>query len=907
MLGGVLLGAPAAQGADPPAVDSVLSIQTVAGTGVAGFSPNGVAAASARLDGPAGVAVDTAGNVFVSEDNRNRVRRIDAVTGIITTVAGTGVMGYNGDGIPATAAHLFNPRGLAIGPDGDLYIADRGNKRIRRVDLTTDVITTVAGASGNGGYNGDGIPAVDAQLGNPLGVDVDGAGNVFIADPSHARIRKVDTAGIITTVAGNGQTGSSSFWGPATESRLNNPVDVAVDGLGGFFIVDNGSHQIRKVNYLGIIFTYAGVKGQAGYNGDGPATSGLLDRPTSVAVDGATVYIGDSHNHRVRVVSPSGQMTTLAGTGSAGYNGDTRPPGTAQVVEPWALDVAADGSVLVADDEGHRVRRVHSVQAGAIDGTLTSDEGAASGVHVAAYLRHAPWQIRAWTITDADGHFRFDGVIPASYRLRVVDTHGRFQSGWFDGVLTQNRGDPVPVVGGVTTERSAVLHDKASGALSGRVTTSATADPAPGIRVGVFNGDGYVAGAITGPLGYFHVSGLPPDDYFLWFSHPDLVFPSEWYRDADFGIRTPVPVAEGVRHVFAHLGTTAEAGTIRTVAGTFTAGYNGDDQPATSAELWYPSDVAVGLGGEVFIAEWQGNRVRRVDPVTGMISTVGGNGALSYARDGVPADQTPIGQVSGVVVDSNGNVFVASTNQRRIRRIDRVSGLISTVVGTGASGYNGDGIAATSASLDAPVDVVVDAAGNLFIADSGNNRIRRVDAVTGLISTVAGTGIGAFSGDGGPATAADITVSELALDAEGNLYFADGERIRRVDAATGTISTVAGTGVRGFDPDGTPATDARLYAPSGLVLDDSGNLYVADRGNSRVRRVDADTQQIVTVAGTGVSGYNGDNLPALAAQLTGPRGLALDDDGNLFLTEYFNDGPVHLSHRVRSVAAPIPP
>jgi PKD domain/RTX calcium-binding nonapeptide repeat (4 copies)/NHL repeat len=278
-------------------------------------------------------------------------------TDTITTLAGTGVAGFSGDTGQASAAQLNSPRDVAADAAGNVYIADRTNNRVRKVS-PAGVITTFAG-TGVLGFSGDTGQASAAQLNRPEGVAVDAAGNVYIADSSNHRVRKVDTAGVITTFAGTGVPGFSGDTGQASAAQLNFPIGVAADGAGNVYIGDTDNHRVRKVSPAGVITTLAGT-GVAGFSGDtGQASAAQLDSPRGVAVDGAgNVYIGDFFNHRVRKVNPAGVITTLAGTGVPGFSGDTGQASAAQLRFP--RDVAADaaGNVYIADGDNHRVRKV---------------------------------------------------------------------------------------------------------------------------------------------------------------------------------------------------------------------------------------------------------------------------------------------------------------------------------------------------------------------------------------------------------------------------------------------------------------------------------------------------------------------------------------------------------------------
>ena len=339
-------------------------------------------------------------------------------------------------------------------------------------------------------------------------------------------------------------------------------------------------------------------------------------------------------------------------------------------------------------------------------------------------------------------------------------------------------------------------------------------------------------------------------------------------------------------------------GTISTYAGTGTppssfwgaivvGGFSGDGGPATAAQLNAPVGVALDPAGNLYIADRDNQRIRRVTP-GGTTSTYAGSGSLGFSGDGGPATAARLNMsLGGVALDSAGNLYIADLLNERIRKVSPV-GTISTYAGNGGYGFWGDGGPATAAQLSLPHGVALDSAGNLYIADSNNHRIRKVTP-GGTISTYAGTGTEGFSGDGGPATAAHLDRPDgVALDSAGNLYIADlgNSRIRKVTPG-GTISTYAGNGGYGFWGDGGPATAAQLR-PRGMALDPAGNLYIADFGNSRVRKV-TPGGTISTYAGTGTPGFAGDGGPATAAQLSFPQGVALDSAGNLYIADSNNN------------------
>ncbi|WP_411114711.1 RICIN domain-containing protein [Streptomyces sp. 029-5] len=333
-------------------------ISTVAGTGVAGFKGDNAPAVSAELNRPYGVAVDSVGTLYVAEFNNHRIRRI-TTDGKISTVAGTGVAGFSGDNGPATSAQLNKPREVAVDSAGAVYVADSSNHRVRKI--TADgKISTVAG-TGAAGFAGDGGPATAARLNLPLGVAVDSAGIVYISDYSNHRVRKITADGKISTVAGTGSPGFKEEGGPAVSAQLNHPYAVAVDAAGVLYIADAGNHRVRKITADGKISTVAGT-GVAGFSGDnGPATSAQLNFPVSMVVDTTGgVYVSDQRNQRVRKITADGKISTVVGTGSAGFGGDNGPAASAQLNGAFGLAVDCVDTLYIADHANNRVRKVAS-------------------------------------------------------------------------------------------------------------------------------------------------------------------------------------------------------------------------------------------------------------------------------------------------------------------------------------------------------------------------------------------------------------------------------------------------------------------------------------------------------------------------------------------------------------------
>lgn len=338
---------------------------------------------------------------------------------------------------------------------------------------------------------------------------------------------------------------------------------------------------------------------------------------------------------------------------------------------------------------------------------------------------------------------------------------------------------------------------------------------------------------------------------------------------------------------------------IATVVGTGRKGYSGDGGPAAQAELNMPFDVAFDTEGNLYLSDTFNHCIRRVDGKTGLITTVAGNGTRGFSGDGGSAVKAQFDEPYGVVLDAQGNLFVADRLNRRVRRVDARTGSIATVAGNGSKRSSGDGGPAAEAGLVEPNGVALDPSGRrLFIADVADHRVRVVDLDSGRIATFAGTGQGKHTGDGGPASAASIFGARaVEVGADGTVFILErqGHRLRGVDPRTGIITTRAGTGAKGYAGDGGPALEATFDGPKELAIDRNGDLLIVDTENHAIRRIDARTGLIRTVAGSGRRGGGGDGGPAISAQLDRPHGVAAGPAGTLVIGDTGN-------HRIRKVA-----
>ena len=334
-------------------------ITTFAGNGIAVYAGDGGQATSASFTEPRAIATDKFGNVFIVDEDDNVVRKVNT-SGIVTTIVGTGAIGFFGDGGPATSAKMTAPSGIALDTAGNIYIADRFNHVIRFVNIATGIITTVAGQGGFNGFGGDGGPATSAQLNLPENISLDKKGNLYIADGNNNKIRVVNTSGIISTFAGVGTIGYSGDGAAATAAQLSYPICVLADtATGKVYVSDLNNHRIRVIDTFGIIISFAGA-GTSGFSGDGAAAiSAQLNYPNGIALDtNGTLYIADAANNRIRKVTALGIISTYAGTGIAGFSGDGGPATSAKLFNAPGITVDIGGNLYIAEYYNSRVRKV---------------------------------------------------------------------------------------------------------------------------------------------------------------------------------------------------------------------------------------------------------------------------------------------------------------------------------------------------------------------------------------------------------------------------------------------------------------------------------------------------------------------------------------------------------------------
>lgn len=737
----------------------------VAGRQMPPFSGEGGAAIDARLINPRHIAFDNAGNLYFTT---NMVVQRITPGGTINTVIGTSA-GFGGDGGPAGEAQLYFPEGLEIDGAGNIYIADKWNHRIRRVS-PDGKIATIAGSGPNstptGGYGGDGGPAIQAQLNAPHGIALDAAGNLYIADEGNNRIRKVTPAGIITTVAGNGGTQNNGDGGPATSASVSIPRDVAIDAAGNLYIA-SAADRIRRVATNGVITTIAG--GGNGYSGDGgPATNALLRLPVAVLPDNlGNIYISDSNNGRIRRISPDGTINTVATAGA-----------------PVGLALGKDGAIYIAENPGlGRISRL---------AVFPPPETIPPTIAITTP------QTTTGLYTSLADFLTLEGTASDNQFLTHV-------------AVTSDRG-VTGVAEGTDSWRSTVI-----------------------LKTGMNN---------------------------LTFRAWDIDGNSSEARLAVNYVKTlQVNAFAGLRGA---------------------AGFAGDSGPASGARFNTPSGIAFDTGGALLIADTGNHRIRKID-VNGQVSTIAGTGQVGLRLMDGPATEADLNQPRGVAVGPSGDIFFTDSQNHRVCRIS-MTGHLTTVAGTGIEGISGDGGPAKDARLSAPTGIAVNTAGDLFISDTGNRRIRRVDAQTGTITTVV---------DGAQGLQAP---AGLAVDSAGNLYVADkinGGRVYRMTPA-GNVSVFAGSGSPNTSPDRVPATQFALLLPNELSFDSAGNLYIIEELNQRVVRITTEGLAISILNINGLSFEEDETSPPFFSGRG--SGIVLDPAGRIYVSDSAN-------HRVGLIAS----
>lgn len=785
-------------------------VTTVAGLASAGNS-DGLQSA-ARFQSPFGIAVDGLGNLYVTDQLNNTVRKITP-DGMVRTLAGIadGKVGYvDGSG---AVARFWWPFSIAVDGAGNVYVADKMNNVIRKI--TADgVVSTLAGspylASGgsvavgtqNPGGSADGQGSA-AQFYGPAGVAVDQAGTVYVADQQNATIREITPAGMVTTLAGSPRNVGSAD-GAGSAARFNLPTGVAVDNAGNVYVADEGNSTIRKVTPAGVVTTLAGSAGNAG-SIDGVGTAARFNRPTSIAIDSANnLYVADDFNDTIRLITPSGNVTTLAGY--AGLNGQGHgeissvgyADGTgsnARFNYPTGVAVDDFGNVYVTDHGNNTIRKAYATTPAAPP---------------------PPTSASAAAITYDGFTAQWAGVAGATgYRLDVSTTSDF--SHYVDGYQNLDTGTAFTFgVSGLEPDTTYYFRVRAynDGSTSDNSitisVTTASAPPSPAytpLMITTIAGQTGVGGGEDG-------TGLAAR-----FNSPCAAAADTsgnvYIADTDNDTIRKYVVSTGV---------------VTTIAGM--AGGRGDaDGAGSNARFDHPSGVAVDTAGNVYVADTLNHTIRKLSP-SGVVTTIAGLAGSAGSADGIGSAARFFGP-QGLATDGIGTLYVADTNNHTIRKIELTTDSVSTLAGSpGMSGaVNGSG---AQARFNAPEGVAV-LGGNIYVADTDNHEIREISP-SGSVTTVAGAPGISGSSDGIGGDARFDFPADLTVESDGTLYVADTDNhtVRSIALSTGIVTTVAGSAGNSGSTDGVGSA-ARFFAPAGIASDQSGNIYVVDTDNDTLR------------------------------------------------------------------------
>jgi sugar lactone lactonase YvrE len=592
-------------------------------------------ASLARFSYPSGVAVDAFGNLYVADSRNNTIRKISS-RGVVRTLAGrTGYIG-SGDG-PGFLARFSGPNGVAVDRNGNVFVSDANNQTIRRIKAD-GTVSTLAGKAGEMG-SADGT-AVDARFSGPAGLALDASGNVYVADTYNSTIRKITPEGIVSTYAGAaGEFGSND--GTLADAHFNGPTGVALDQAGNMYVTDNWSCTIRKITSSGVVSTLAGS--WWGY-ADGNGTEAQFAGPNALAVDGSgNVFVADSGNHVIRAISPEGVVSTVAGLGGS-YGSVDGVGGSARFMSPNGLAVDAVGNLYVTDN----LAAVRKISPTGVVSTL-----AGKPAHAGA----------------ADG--------PGG--------SARFK--WPNGIAMDAAG-------------SLLVADQDNGTIR-KIDASGNVSTFIGTAGGWGSADGQGAEVQFAGVGFVTVDKA------------GIIYAADCYNHT---IRRITP-----------------NGVTTTLAGSPGVSGSADGQGADARFNW-PNDLAVDSDGNVYVADYGNNTIRKITP-SGLVSTMAGKAGEAGVVDGSGSNARFNGP-AGIAVDSRGNVYVTDFGGHTVRKINP-AGWVSTLAGAGGQCGSVDGVG-RAARFSQPWALDMDKAGNLFVGDSGNNTIRKISP-RGLVSTVVGT------------------------------------------------------------------------------------------------------------------------------------------------------------------------
>lgn len=671
-------------------------------TFMGGYIGDGNTATQASLNNPQDVFVDKQGNIYIADAEFNRVRKIDA-SGTISTIAGGGTNSTQpyGDGGPATQSYLREPSAIFVDNTGVLYIVDQGLSRVRKVNLS-GIITTVAG----GGTNPDTTAATEVRLSGSTDIVVDTQNNLYIADRGNHRVRKVNPAGIITTVAGTGERGFDGDGGPATQAKLSNPSGIYLDSVGNLYIADEQNRRVRKVDPTGIITTVAGNGSFASFNENTPATETGISVKSVYVDNTGNLYISDGFS-RIKKVGTDGNIATFAGGGSKSSTENALAT-EAELKSPIGLWGDTTGNLYIAEQGANLIRKVDtsgniSITAGGYIGdgktrtetTLAKPKGLA--LDAAGHLY----------VADYDHH-----------RIRKVDaTTGIVQTVAGNGIGGNNSEGILATTANVSLPTGLGIDAIGNLYVSSQTWSTIQKIDTAGIITTLAGGGNETTDGIAA-------------------TQARLSSPS----DIAFDQNGNMYIANLNNHTIRKVDS---SGTITTIAGNGQFGSIGDGGPASQAQLNRPTGLAFDTLGNLYIADTGNKRIRKID-TSGTISTFAGGGTAgfpTYGHNG-PATDAQLINPTDIAIDTTGTLYIA--DQKLIRKINP-SGILTNIAGDGiTSSSTGDGGLATDAKVSSAISLVVSNKGFLYFSDDLNHTIRVINLNTPTVTTPTPD----FNGDG---------------------------------------------------------------------------------------------------------------------------------------------------------------
>ena len=854
-----------------------------------------------------GVAVDSNGNIYVAQSSLHRINKITPA-GLVTTLAGSSQGFAEGSG---SAAKFSLPRGVAVDSGGNVYVTDSVNKRIRRI-TPAGVVTTFAGSATAGSLDGQGTAA---QFNTPYGITVDSGGNFYVSDSGNHRIRKITPAGVVTTLAGDGTAGYLD--GQGTAAQFNQPAGVAVDSGGNVYVADRGNKRIRKITPAGVVTTLAG-DGTAGYlDGQGSAAQFNQPFGVAVDSSG-NVYVADTLNNRIRKITSTGAVSTFAGSSSATAGSLDGQGSTAQFNGPFGIAINSSGIVYIVEGISgtSKIRKIELIPCSQPTGTqyVTATCTDASNTvfstppNCTAGQFFSGFKAGSSTSTGSPGTCTPCSEPTGTQFVTAICTSTA-------NTVFSNTPPPTCTTGGILKNFSAgssttlgSLGVCSSPCNAGSYNNNGVCEPCPS---GLFSVAGALVCSAACPVGtlaiigsacmcpagkWYNISSLqcntcPSGTFYVGSgatsmsncmscgsgTYSGIGSPSclqcpvgtsfSGSRGTSSAVCTPCPAGQYSNITGSSACSTCPVGTSSIVGSSFCYRATSEKRVMTfagsgsSAQFTEPCGVAVDSNGNFYVADRLNNLIRKITP-SGAVSTLAGSSwGFADGQGSAAQFKNPV----GVAVDSNGNVYVADTDNHRIRKITP-AGVVTTLAGDGnASFLDGQG---SATRFNYPQGVAVDSGGNVYVADKNNNRIRKITS-TGAVSTLAGSATsGSLDGTG---TAAQFNQPfGVAVDSSGNVYVAEwvGRKVRKI-TSSGVVSTLAGTG-----------------GLMGITLDSNGNIYVADTLNNQISKI-TPSGTVSVLAGSGTVGYLDGSV--LSSQFNQPIGVAVDSGGNVYVADTGNN------------------